>query len=108
MFAKERLYLTADGQALVAEGDPRGASLYAAPGDEIPQSAAEKFGLVDGDLPVDEALAEAMAVSSGGGAGEAQKDGVPAVTKEGAAGEDKAAPAPAPAKPAKAAEKAGA
>lgn len=51
MFAKVRLYLTAAKDALVSEGDPKGAFLYCAPGDEIPDSAAEKFGLVDGDLP---------------------------------------------------------
>lgn len=48
MRAKTRLYLTADRAALVREGDPRAASLYAAIGDEIPDSAAARFGLVDG------------------------------------------------------------
>lgn len=51
MIAKARLFLTADSKALVAEGDPKGATLYCAPGDEIPESAAKMFGLVDGDLP---------------------------------------------------------
>lgn len=51
MIAKSRLFLTADSKALVAEGDPKGATLYCAPGDEIPESAAKMFGLVDGDLP---------------------------------------------------------
>lgn len=46
----ERLYLTADKSALVGEGDARAATLYAVPGDEIPASAAEQFGLVDGKL----------------------------------------------------------
>lgn len=50
MIAKARLYLTASGAALVAAGHPDAAYLYAAPGDEIPESAAEKFGLVDGDI----------------------------------------------------------
>lgn len=50
MFAKEKLYLTAERTTLVKAGDPRAAFLYCAPGDEIPQSAAEKFGLVDGRL----------------------------------------------------------
>lgn len=50
MTAKERLYLTKDAKALVREGDPKGASLYAAPGDEIPDSAVERFGLVDGTI----------------------------------------------------------
>lgn len=50
MKATERLYLTGDAKALVREGDPRGASLYAAPGDEIPESAVAMFGLVDGTV----------------------------------------------------------
>ncbi len=53
MFAKVRLYLSACATALVLEGDPRGATLYAAPGDEIPDSAVEKFGLVDGTVSDD-------------------------------------------------------
>ena len=51
MHAKERLYLTADKSRVVRHGDPRAAFLYASVGDEIPQSAADKFGLVDGELP---------------------------------------------------------
>lgn len=51
MNAKQRLYLTADRQALVTEGDDRAATLYCNVGDEIPDSAAELFGLVDGGLP---------------------------------------------------------
>lgn len=51
MLAKARLYLTADRQALVMEGDADAAYLYVAPGDEIPDSAAARFGLIDGDLP---------------------------------------------------------
>lgn len=48
--ARERLYLTADRANLVREGDPKAAFLYAAKGDEIPASAADRFGLVDGRL----------------------------------------------------------
>lgn len=48
--AQERLYLTADKGRVVREGDPKAAFLYAALGDEIPENAAEKFGLVDGRL----------------------------------------------------------
>ena len=51
MIAKERLYLTADKTKVVAEDDKRAAFLYAAVGDEIPESAAKQFGLVDGGLP---------------------------------------------------------
>lgn len=60
MIAKQRLYLTDNRDALVAEGDERGATLYAAPGDEIPDDAAERFGLVDGDLPKEKPLTTAQ------------------------------------------------
>ncbi len=50
MIAKERLYLTADKSAVVAQGDERAAFLYCSPGDEIPDSAVKLFGLVDGGL----------------------------------------------------------
>ncbi|ADZ70112.1 helix-hairpin-helix domain-containing protein [Polymorphum gilvum] len=52
MIARQRLYLTADKAAVVAAGDKRAAFLYCVPGDEIPASAAQIFGLVDGALPV--------------------------------------------------------
>lgn len=48
--ARERLYFTADRIRLVRDGDPKAAFLYAALGDEIPDSAATKFGLVNGRL----------------------------------------------------------
>ncbi len=48
--ARERLYFTADRSRLVRAGDPKAAFLYAALGDEIPDSAAQKFGLVNGRL----------------------------------------------------------
>lgn len=48
--AKERLYFTADKDRLVGAGDKRAAFLYAAIGDEIPNDAAARFGLVDGLL----------------------------------------------------------
>jgi predicted flap endonuclease-1-like 5' DNA nuclease len=50
MIAKDRLYLTADKGRLVREGDPDGAFLYCAPGDEFPPSAVERFKLVDGTI----------------------------------------------------------
>ena len=40
----ERLCLTEDGK-LVPEGDPRGRWFYAAPGREIPDEEAAKYGL---------------------------------------------------------------
>ena len=51
VIAAQRLWLTADKEAVVADGDERAASLYAAEGDEIPAEMAEKFGLIDGALP---------------------------------------------------------
>lgn len=48
--AKERLYLTAGRDRLVREGHKEAAFLYAAKGDEIPDSAAARFGLKDGRL----------------------------------------------------------
>lgn len=50
MNAQERIYLTADKTAVVGFGDKRAAFLYAAIGDEIPDSAAKMFGIVDGKL----------------------------------------------------------
>ena len=57
MIAKARLYLVADKSRLVREGDPKAAFLYATEGDEIPDSAVEQFGLVDGDLPATKSAA---------------------------------------------------
>lgn len=59
--AKVRLFLTAAKDAVVAEGDPGAAFLYAAVGDEIPDAAAEHFGLVDGRIPAPDVDAEAAA-----------------------------------------------
>lgn len=53
MQAAMRLFITADRKRLVAEGHPDGAFLYAAPGDEIPESAAEMFSLVEGRIDAD-------------------------------------------------------
>lgn len=48
MTARERLWLTRDPKRLVPEGHKDAATLYAAPGDEIPTDAAKQFGLEDG------------------------------------------------------------
>jgi sRNA-binding protein len=58
--ARMRLCLTADRAALVPHGHQDAALLYAAIGDEIPDDAAERFGLVDGLIPghADEAAIE--------------------------------------------------
>jgi|GEM_PF-1838226 len=49
--AQQKLFLTADKQGLVGEGDLRAAFLYAMPGDLIRLDDAERFGLIDGALP---------------------------------------------------------
>lgn len=50
MQCKQRLYLTKDSKRLVAQGDKAAHTLYAVPGDEIPQSAVDRFKLEDGYL----------------------------------------------------------
>lgn len=55
----ERLCLTLDRQALVRAGHEKANSLYATPGTEIPGSAVERFGLVDGCIPDDVEIAHA-------------------------------------------------
>ena len=80
MKAKERLWWNADRSKLLPEGHKDAALLYAAPGDEIPESAAKKYRLMDGYL-------------KGGAAAKAAKDeGKQAdkdADKQGAEGEDK-------------------
>ncbi len=49
--AQERMFLTADRQRLVGEGDPAAASLYAAPGHRIPADMVERHKLKGGRLP---------------------------------------------------------
>ncbi|MFZ5749095.1 MAG: hypothetical protein ACOY45_15730 [Pseudomonadota bacterium] len=93
MKAMERLYLTADRRALVRQGDPAAATLYAVPGDTIPDSAAERFGLVDGTIkpnamesgaavPVKPPKAKAARAAAG-------KQAPAPANKEAPAGEDK-------------------
>lgn len=43
--APQRLYLTADGERVVAAGDPAGHTLFAAVGAVIPAEAAERYDL---------------------------------------------------------------
>ena len=78
MIAKARLYLVADKSRLVREGDPKAAFLYATEGDEIPDSAVEQFGLVDGDLP---ATKSAAPEANKGKAPAANKGKAPAANK---------------------------
>ncbi len=42
----ERLWVAEDGEKLVAEGDPKAASLFAIPGQKISVEDAERYGLV--------------------------------------------------------------
>lgn len=78
MKCTERLYLTKGRDRVVGEGDKRAAFLYATPGDEIPASAAEKFGLKDGGLPETKAKPAA-----------ADKEKAPPANKGGKAPADK-------------------
>ncbi|MEZ5790501.1 MAG: hypothetical protein R3D34_06830 [Nitratireductor sp.] len=66
MQAKERLWLTADQARVVPEGHKDAATLYAAVGDEIPASAAERYGIVNG------AVTKALKAGEGGEPGEKQ------------------------------------
>ena len=82
----ERLYLTADRDELVGEGSDRAAVLYASVGDEIPHSAAERFGLKDGKLP---GKKSGKAPANKGGKGSADKGGKAPADKEQAPTDDK-------------------
>lgn len=56
----EKLWLTADRDRLVADGDPEAAHLFAAAGDEITRDEAEQFGLVKAKAaPADKQRAKA-------------------------------------------------
>ena len=74
--AKQRLYLNADKTALVEAGHEEAATLYCTPGDMIPDSAAERFGLVDGKLKKAKS-------------GSDQKENKPSPNKEKKGGSDK-------------------
>jgi hypothetical protein len=87
MIAKARLFLNADKTKLVRENTEEAAFLYASPGDEIPESAAEMFGLVDGDLPKAKKEKSADAGADKGtktGANKGAKAGANKGTKAGA------------------------
>lgn len=45
MIADRKLYLTADRERVVEEGDPEAAFLFVTPGKEISAADAEKYGL---------------------------------------------------------------
>lgn len=83
MKAMMRLFLTTCLTRLVAEDDPDAATLYAGIGDEIPESAAEKFGLVDGLFPE---VVEAGRAADADGQGKPDTDA--ASTQDAAAAPD--------------------
>lgn len=83
MIAKQRLYLNAAKSALVAAGHPDAAQLYCTPGDQIPDSAAERFGLVDGELQ------EAELLESKEGGKREDKEDRGGENKDGASNPDK-------------------
>ena len=45
MIADRRLYLTADRERVVEEGDPDAAFLFVTPGKEVSDADAERYGL---------------------------------------------------------------
>lgn len=75
--ADRRLWLTADNETIVEEGDPKAAFLLCGAGQVIPERDAERFGL-----------------SSDADGHVVQRRGEQAVTKQQTAHEDKAAPPP--------------
>lgn len=95
MICTEKLYLTSDRKKLVGHGDKAAAFLYASPGDEIPASAAEMFGLKDGALPVKGGAKEKAPPANKGGKAPANKGGKAAADKAAPAPADKQVPAPA-------------
>lgn len=89
MIAKERLYLTTDKERLVREGDEAGAILYCAAGDEIPQSAVDRFKLVDGTIASKGGKPDVSGGKSAGGGSTKEKQ--PGQDKEKQPGGDKGA-----------------
>jgi predicted flap endonuclease-1-like 5' DNA nuclease len=81
MKCTQRLYRTKDRKALVPAGHKNAATLYAVPGDEIPQSAADRFKLIDGALKGAKEDKSGLdkekkgGAGKGGGAGDSQGDG---------------------------------
>lgn len=62
--AEERLWLTADRERIVAEGDPEAAFLYASPGKRIDRLEAVRYGLVKRTKDDEAALADQAAGAS--------------------------------------------
>jgi len=47
MIIRERLYLTVDRKRVVNENEREGRFLFAKPGDDIPDSIAKQYGLIE-------------------------------------------------------------
>ena len=62
--ATERLYLTADKERVVKEGDPDAAFLFVTPGKEISAEDAKRYGIKEAAKPANKE-AEAPANKSG-------------------------------------------
>lgn len=60
IIAKERLWLADDGKTIVKDGDPRAASLLAAPGGQIPPRWVERLGITEASLAADAPAAESI------------------------------------------------
>lgn len=63
--ATERLYLTADRDRVVREGDPEAAFLLAGVGGELSAETAERYGLKQASAPTDKAVSAPRADKSG-------------------------------------------
>lgn len=74
-----RLWLTADRERLVEDGDPEAAFLFATPGKRIPRDQAERYGLADEPKrrgkTQDKQAKRSVDKSSGGGEEKADGEG---------------------------------
>lgn len=82
--ATERLYQNRDKSALVAEDDPEASFLFAAPGSEVSEEDARKYGLLEsdegeaeGEAKADESAAEQPAQSADEGRTEVKREEEP-------------------------------
>lgn len=66
LHARERLWLTDDGERLVPDGHPDAASLFVAAGHRISRSDAERFGLLEDGHDVDDLQAVPAEATAGG------------------------------------------
>jgi hypothetical protein len=64
--ADEKLWLTADRERVVADGDPEAAFLFATPGKRVSREDAERYGLVKSAKAKGAAKAKAEAEAPAG------------------------------------------